>query len=337
MKQVAPMSFRRDSGTGSIWSLPIKGIATAYFFSEGESARVISRGNPMVLRLRLACSLSLLLGALIGAKVSGTPAKPPQVKAQASAGLGFDLDAKEADVLEIVKTVAGDSIVRGTYVYENNKTLSGALPADSSAYFGPWTGPGHAFYKVLKGAVAPRNFKDSGDVGTITVRYVVLAQGESHTHLRIDAVFVEDGHRKPDISDGTVESGEFKEIQDRLRQVQIADKETAALLKKRQEEDDKAAALLRQRQEETTKLASAESSLKNLDSRFQELRHKLVVKVKNEGTELKSAPFNSAVRVQSLWADSEVVVLIVTPSWYGVETTDKHRGWLRKDQVEALP
>src|SRR5260370_36687540 len=160
----------------------------------------------MVLRLRLACSLFLLLGARIGAKVSGTPAKPPQVKAEASAGLGFELDAKEADVLEIVKLVAGDSIVRGTYVYENNKTLTGALPADSSAYFGPWTGPGHAFYKVLKGAVPPRNFKVSADVGTIRVPYVVLPQGHMQTHSRVGPVFGADGHRKPELSDGEGES-----------------------------------------------------------------------------------------------------------------------------------
>jgi hypothetical protein len=268
---------------------------------------------------------------------SGTPARPPQVKTQESAGLGFELDAKEADVLEVVTRVAEDPIVRGTYVYERAKTLTGALPADSSSYFGPWTGPGHAFYKVLAGAVAPRNFKDSGDVGTITVRYIVLAQGESRTHLRIDAVFVEDGHRKADISDGTVESSEFKEIQDRLRQIQFADQETAALLKKRQEEDEKQAALLRQRQDETAKLEAAESSLKNLDSHFRELRRKVVMKVRNESTELKSAPFHSAVRVQSLPAGAEVVVLIVTPAWLGVETTEKQRGWLRQDQVESLP
>ncbi len=251
--------------------------------------------------------------------------------------MGFELDATEADVLEVVKLVAEDPIIRGTYVYENSKTLTGAVPADSSAHFGPWTGPGHAFYKVLNGAVAPRNFKDSGDVGAITVRYVVLAQGESRTHLRIDAVFVEDGHRKPDVSDGTVESSEFKEIQDRVRQIQFADQETAALLKKRQEEDEKQAALLRQRQEETAKLEAAESSLKNLDSQFRELRHKVVMKVTNESTELKSAPFHSAVKIQSLPAGAEVVVLIVTPSWLGVETTDKQRGWLRRDQAESLP
>jgi hypothetical protein len=304
---------------------------------EGPRAGPSRLGNPMILNLRAKGSFVLLLGALLAPMASGAPAKPVQVKTQKSAGLGFELDATEADVLEVVKRVAEDTIVRGTYVYESAKTLTGARPADSSTYFGSWTGPGHAFYKVLTRAVAPRNFKESADVGTITVRYVVLPQSASQTHLRIDAVFVEDAHNKVHISDGTVESSEFKEIQDRLRQIQLADQETAALLKKRQEEDEKAAALLGRRQEETAKLEAAESSLKNLDSRFRELRHKVVVTVRNESTELKSAPFRSAVRIQSLPAGAEVVVLIVTPSWLGVETTDQHRGWLRQDQVEALP
>jgi hypothetical protein len=357
------MSFRRESGAGSTrrhsagfrlraecrsasaealgasatWSPRINGCEIAHILPEGAPARAIRRRNPMFLSGRSICSLALLLGAFVAALASATPASPPQLKTQGTAGLGFELDASEADVLEVVKIVAEDPIVRGTYVYENSKTLTGARPADSSAYFGTWTGPGHAFYKVLSGAVAPRHFKDSGDSGTITVRYVVLPQSESRTHLRIDAVFVEDGHRKADFSDGTVESSEFKEIQDRLRQIQFADQETAALLKKRQEEDEKQATLLRQRQEETAKLEAAESSLKSLDSRFRDLRHKVVVKVKNASTELKSAPFHSAEKTQSLTAGAELVVLIVTPSWFGVETTDNHRGWLQKDQVEALP
>jgi hypothetical protein len=291
----------------------------------------------MILRLRSIRGLAFLLGSLVAAMTSIAGASPGQFKAQGTAGLGFELEATEANVLDVVKIVAEDPIVRGTYVYENAKTLTGARAADSASYFGPWTGPGHAFYKVLSGAVAPRNFKESSDVGTITVRYIVLPQSASQTHLRIDAVFVEDAHHKVHISDGTVESSEFKEIQDRLRQIQLADQETAALLKKRQEEDEKSAALLRQQQEETAKLEAAESSLKSLDSKFRELRHKVVVKVRNESTELKSAPFRSAVKIQSLPAGAELVVLIVTPSWLGVETTDQRRGWLRQDQVEALP
>ena len=290
----------------------------------------------MLPRLHAIYCAAILMALFVLASVSATPAVASQGKTQDTVGIGSELDATEADVLEVVRLVAGDSIVRGTYVYENAKTLTGALPANSSAYFGPWTGPGHVFYKVLTGALAPRHFKDSGDVGTITVRYIVKARSESRTHLQIDAVFVEVGHRKPDISDGTVESSELKEIQDRLKQIQFSDQQTAALVKQQQEEREKQSADLAQRQEETSKLEAAESSLKNLDSQLLELRRKVVMKVRSEGTDLKSAPFHSATKVQSLAAGSELVVLIVTPSWYGVETTDKHRGWLRQDQVEAL-
>jgi len=79
---------------------------------------------------------------------SGAPPRPVQVKTQESVGLGFELDGTEADVLEVVKLVAEDPIIRGTYVYESTKTLTGARPANSSAYFGAWTGPGACFYKV---------------------------------------------------------------------------------------------------------------------------------------------------------------------------------------------
>src|ERR1700686_2559229 len=260
-------------GASATWIPPItiRGCEIPPFLPEDAQPRSIGRGNPMLLSLRSTCGLAFLFAALVAATALCTPAMPPQVKTQSSAGLGFELDAAEADVVEVVKLVAEDPIVRGTYVYENSKTLTGARQAESSAYFGTWTGPGHAFYKVLTGAVAPRNFKDSGDAGTITVRYVVLAQSGSRTHLRIDAVFVEDGHRKADISDGTVESSEFKEIQDRLRQIQLPDQEKAALLKKRQGEEEKEGSFLRQPQEETAKLEAAESSLKSLDSRFRDL------------------------------------------------------------------
>jgi hypothetical protein len=36
-------------------------------------------------------------------------------------------------------------------------------------------------------------------------------------------------------------------------------------------------------------------------------------------------------------ANSDVLVEIVTTYWYGVETTDGHRGWVRRDQVVPLP
>src|SRR5690349_18929335 len=110
-------------------------------------------------------------------------------KGEDSPGFVAELPANESVVLQIVQDIADDAIIRGTYVYEKEQTLSGAAPAKSSPYFGTWQGPGHAFYKVLKGAVAPRHFSSSGDIGTITVRYVVEPVNGSHTRVRIDAVF----------------------------------------------------------------------------------------------------------------------------------------------------
>ncbi|MFY9530147.1 MAG: hypothetical protein WBC04_23195 [Candidatus Acidiferrales bacterium] len=266
----------------------------------------------------------------------GSACPLPADKKPESEGFVMELPAAEPEVLQVVKNVAEDAIVHGTYVYEREKTLTGAIPAESSDFFGPWQEPGHAFYKVLSGALAPRHFKDSSDIGTITVRYVVQPVNEARTRLRIDAVFVEDGRRKAHSSDGTVETSEFKEIQDRLDQLQLDKQKTAAALKRRQEEETKAS-LLRDRQDEGARLASAESSVRNLEQRLHDLRHDVELRVKNQDTELKSAPFHTAAKLQSLASGAEVVVLIVTPYWYGVETSDGHRGWLRRDQVEPLP
>ncbi|HEX2713047.1 MAG TPA: hypothetical protein VHM88_12680 [Candidatus Acidoferrales bacterium] len=274
----------------------------------------------------------LLLGA-----ISGAPAPLPDGKAPESADFTIELAAPEADVLRVVKSVAEDPTVRGTFVFEKEKKITGATPAESSPYFGPWQEPGHAFYKVLTGALAPRHFKDSNDIGTITVRYVVQGVNEGRTSLRIRAVFVEEGRRKVHASDGTVETSEFKEIQDRLREIQLAERRRAEALRKQQEEEAAKAVLLREREEEAAKLLAAESSVRNLEQRIRDLRHDVEVRVRAEGAELKSAPFRSAAKLQSLEAGTEVAVLIVTPYWYGVETPDGRRGWLRHDQVEPLP
>jgi hypothetical protein len=283
------------------------------------------------------CTCAFLFTELPPRLSSAKPIPQAQDKIRGPASFNFDFDAAESDVVEVVQSVAEDSVVRGTYVYENDKILTGATPAETSTYFGRWTGPGHVFYKVFKGAIAPRHFNTSGDIGTITVRYVVEPRGDSRTHLQIDAVFVENGRYKGDTSDGTVESSEFKEIQDRLRQVQITDQETAALIRKRQDEDNRRAASLRQSQEATARLETAETDLKSLDLRLRELQHDVEVRVKSDSTELKSAPFHAATKLQDLSAGAQVVVLIVTPAWYGVETLDGRRGWLKRDQVEALP
>jgi hypothetical protein len=239
-----------------------------------------------------------------------------------------------------VKEVAADTIIRGTYVYEADKTLTGAMPAKASDAFGEWQGPGNVFYKILTGALSPRHFLDSADIGTITVRYVVQPVGDGRTRLRIDAIFIEDGRRKAHLSDGTVETSESKAIQDKLQEIQFAEQKAAEELKNRQEEAAAQTSALRKRQdqqEEVARLDAAQSSIRGLQQRLHDLRQQAELRVKESNTPLKSAPFQKAADLQSLGAYTELLVLIVTPYWYGVETPDGHRGWLRHDQAEQLP
>jgi hypothetical protein len=260
-----------------------------------------------------------------------------------SPGFVMDLPEKESDVLPTVQDIATDSIVRGTYVYERDQTLTGAMPAKSSDAFGEWQGPGQVFYKVVTSVLAPRHFLDSADLGTVTVRYVVEPLGEDRTRVRIDAIFLEGARRKAHRSDGTVESSEFKAIQDRVAELRLAKQKTeeerqqAAMNRKRLEEESAAeSSALRERQEETASLDAAESSIHSLEERRHDLQHQVELRVKTK-IALKSAPFQKSAALVSLDGGTDVIVLIVTPNWYGVETPDGHRGWLRSDEAEQLP
>lgn len=253
-----------------------------------------------------------------------------------SPGYVFDLAAPDSEVVGIVKDVANDPILHGTYVYEKEKTLTGALPADSSSAFSPWQGPGRVFYKIRTDALSPRHFKDSTDVGTITVRYVVIPESATHTRLRIDAVFVENGRHKVHISDGSVETAEFGAIQAAVEKYHRDQQEAADAEKEREDEVTKAV-LARQRQQEAANLEAAEGSVRNLEMRLHDLQHDLELQVKAGGADLKSAPFHGAANLKSLPAGTQVLIQIITPYWYGVETPEGQHGWLRHDMVEPLP
>ena len=77
----------------------------------------------------------------------------------------------------MVQDVVQNGIIRGTKEYNKDEYITGAIAATSTPVFPEWTEGGKVFYKVRKKALDPRNFKDSGDVGTLAVRYVVQAPG----------------------------------------------------------------------------------------------------------------------------------------------------------------
>jgi hypothetical protein len=249
------------------------------------------------------------------------------------------VDAPAADVEKAVQEVTSDQIIHGTYSYEKEKTLYGAHPEESSRVFRTQPGPGKVFYKVAEKVLAPRNFKDSGDIGTITVRYVVNAVNENRTNLQIDAVFVDAGHHLHP-SQGTVESSEYAAIREHLAAVQDASRQAqfdAGETARRRKEYEANQQALAKKLTAVGASGASDTTLQELEVSVASLQRQVERKVNQAGAELKSAPFKSSSTLENLKPQTEVVVLILTPYWYGVETEDGHHGWVRRSDLEMLP
>jgi hypothetical protein len=263
-------------------------------------------------------------------------AMPPKGRGQSENGMAAELPANEADVVQAVEEVSKDQIIHGTYVYEKDKTLRGAHQAASSSAFGSWQEPGKLFYKVAEDVLDPRHFKNSNGMGTITVRYALQAVRPQSTSLRIDATFVETT-RRVDQSDGSVESAEFDAVNQHLQAIQekrAQEQEEQRTLEQQQAESR---AFAEKRAQDLRESEMLQASVKELEQRVDSLRHQLEARAKADGVPLKSAPFRSASTIQSLSARAEVLIVIVTPYWYGVETQDGHHGWIRRSELEPLP
>jgi hypothetical protein len=252
-------------------------------------------------------------------------------------GIMREFAATPDEVRQAVLGVLHDQIIHGTLVFDKEPTLTGAEVVDSTPLFDPWQGPGEVYYKIRREVIAPRHFVDSGDKGTIAVRYVVIPVNAERTRVKIDAVYVETARRVMHASDGSVEKSEMQEIKDRIEAAQEAAQE-AADAKRRQESAELVhKTYLRQREAEATRLSNAESAEKQLEQQVKDLRHTLERRVKAPGADLKAAPFQSAANLKTLPAYTEVIVLIVSPHWLGIETPEGQRGWIYEEHLEPLP
>lgn len=275
---------------------------------------------------------------------------------QYGAGLIVNVPFPESQVTQVVQDVVQNGIIRGTKEYNKDAYVAGAAAASSTRVFPVWTEAGKVFYKVREHALDPRNFKNSGDVGTLAVRYVVQPQGDKATVLRIDAVFVEDFRHTVHPSNGSVESAEYKDIHDRLDAMASIQQETAQAEKEKQAQEatriatatsaslPPSATDLATRTIESAPATSAaktddgaNTKPENLEDRVKELRRQVERLVKAPGAPLKSAPFHTATTLQSLPAGSEVLVVITTTYWLGVETHEGQHGWMLRDDLELVP
>jgi hypothetical protein len=284
-------------------------------------------------------------------------------------GLIVNIPLPESEVEPVVQDVAQNGVIRGTKEYNKDEFVGGAQAADSSRVFPAWDQGGKVLYKVRNQAIDPRNFKDGGDVGTLVVRYVIQPQGEKNTVLRIDALFEEDFRHSVHQSDGSVELAEYKDIREHLDAIEVMKKQNVEAETERQEQLAKKQYRAMQNNampaarpqtlapsapqaaesnsdtglQSATTASSEPAALKQpqpaqtLEQHVKDLRRQVERLVKAPGAPLKSAPFHTAGTLQLLTPGTEVLILINTPYWYGVETHDGQHGWMQRDQLELVP
>lgn len=297
---------------------------------------------------KLGLALILLTSAL------GVSARDKNA-VQYGQGLIVNLPFPEAAVAEVVQEIVQNGIIHGTKEYNKDPNITGATSASSSRLFPEWNEGGKVFYKVRLKALDPRNFKDSSDVGTLAVRYVVQAQGDKNTVLRIDANFVEDFRRVSHASNGSVESAEYKDIHDQLVALDAMRVQAAEAQKERQQRTQPNGQLANVAESPAARPFSAgnpsldpntgspgtntadPSSPQTPEERVRELKRQVQRLVKAPGAPLKSAPFHTATTLQSLPAGTEVLIVITTFYWLGVETHEGQHGWMLRDDLEFVP
>lgn len=281
---------------------------------------------------RFACpSISFVALCVVAVLLAGLCAFPCSAQ---EGGFNGSIDAPEAEVLKAVDLIVNDTVVHGTYSYEKEKELKGAKSASSVRVFGDAPDGVKVFFKVLENVLAPRHFKETADLGTIYVRYFVQGTSPATTAIHVDAVYIEKNRRRQHPSDGTVEQSEFQAIKDRLEKMQsdaraIDEMATQSSLDAPPQHERHAVA--------TPAQSASLSSSGELEKRVADLRHRVEMRTAAGGAALKAAPYRTAATLEPLPAKTDVLIVVLTRYWYGVETTDGHHGWIHRSQVEPLP
>jgi len=251
-------------------------------------------------------------------------------------GDGFTVDLQQPyqQVVDLVRAVTEDGIIRGTHDFRGENELDGATPAKESAAFPPWTGGGTVLYKVRPKALAPEHFHETNDEGTITVRYVVQPLTANSTRLRIDAVFKEDTGHHTHASDGAVEDGEFEAISIRIKDLEDA-QEKRRQDAQRSQLESKLQTLNAELEKENSQLAELRATEQQVQEQVQTLQGKRTASIKADSADLKSQPYNQSKTVQSLAQGEKVTVLRSTHNWCRVLAASGKDGWVYRPMLEG--
>jgi hypothetical protein len=242
-------------------------------------------------------------------------------------GFSADLPRSYSAVKEIVGKVSSDGEIRGTSEFLQETLISGAIFARSCSFFRGQSESGEAFYKLKSGALAPAHFAGSNDSGTVAVRYAIETLGTAATRLRIDALFAEDSGHARHVSDGSVEAAEFDEIDRRFRSLDDQAKQERAATQLRALETQRND-LQRSLELEQAQLKAVSAMLQDVEVRAARLRPRTLMRVKTDSAMLLTAPLLHADSLAVLGRHEKIEVLLRTPYWFRVRTSDAKEGWI---------
>src|SRR5271168_1134589 len=123
----------------------------------GETQEVVIRGGTHSFPAKVATLplFLLLVGCLISLGIfPSSPAKEHPL----GPGITKEFSATQDDLLQALHEVLEDQTIHGTWIYDKQPVLTGAIVVDSTPLFEPWNQTGKVFYKIRKEAIAPRHF-----------------------------------------------------------------------------------------------------------------------------------------------------------------------------------
>ncbi len=250
-------------------------------------------------------------------------------------GFSVDLNTPPDTVLQIVKGVASDSVIRGTSMYSKEIDIPDADFAKSSTILPAEPGPGQVFYKVKSKVLSPQHFPAANDIGTVTVRYVVETVNPQRTHLAIDAVFVTDAGHHLYASDGSVETAEYAEIITQIKALdapKIRHHSSQSVASPGQE----TVGLQNTLTDEQSRLADSKAAEKKLQEKVRQLQFNTQGRIRGQAVPLKASPYDHSTTVLSLDKGLTVTVLTTTKYWYRVRTAKGDEGWIYYVFLEPL-
>ncbi len=251
-------------------------------------------------------------------------------------GFSIDLNQPYEEVLGVVQEAVNDGVIRGTFDYKTTRELDGAESVTACSAFPRWTDKGTVLYKIHPNTLAPEHFYESADVGTVAVRYVILALGPSSTRLRIDAVFEQDSHHYTRASDGSVENSEFEAISDRIKDLEdrAAERRKADAL---EEQLRRVKEIQAQLDQENAQLSTLNDQEQQLQKQVSGLQRGRTMRVRTASADLKAEPHNQSKTLQVLSQGTPVTLLLQTPGWLHVRASDGTQGWVFGLMLEAVP